>query len=354
VQCRHVAAVAALVATDMLTPRRQRQQHTPACGVWHTVASQQRGQLTHCGVCAPPQRPQQAPLLAPRTPCHAPHKQAVTDFLIKPSSSVPVLDTSKWPLLLKNYDKLNVRTGHYTPIPAGYTPLRRPLKEYVSYGCINLDKPANPSSHEVRARVRVLGAGVGCVWGGGGESCSFAARAHAASHLGRPARDLTAHAPCATLPLALSRSRARGQVVAWVRRMLRVEKTGHSGTLDPKVTGNLIVCVDRATRLVKAQQSAGKEYVCIARCAPSARCGVVWIVWCGWWCGMVWMVVWMVVCVGVWVCGCVGVWVCGCVGVWVCGCVGVWVCGCAFMGVNGPWVSQGVLGNAVVPRRACA
>jgi hypothetical protein len=32
-----------------------------------------------------------------------------------------------------------------------------------------------------------------------------------------------------------------------------------------QVTGNLIVCVDRATRLVKAQQSAGKEYVCIAR-----------------------------------------------------------------------------------------
>lgn len=27
------------------------------------------------------------------------------------------------------------------------------------------------------------------------------------------------------------------QVVAWIRRLLRVEKTGHSGTLDPKVTG---------------------------------------------------------------------------------------------------------------------
>ena len=27
------------------------------------------------------------------------------------------------------------------------------------------------------------------------------------------------------------------QVVAWIRRILRVEKTGHSGTLDPKVTG---------------------------------------------------------------------------------------------------------------------
>lgn len=44
-----------------------------------------------------------------------------------------------------------------------------------------------------------------------------------------------------------------------------VEKTGHSGTLDPKVTGCLIVCIDRATRLVKSQQGAGKEYVCVIR-----------------------------------------------------------------------------------------
>lgn len=64
------------------------------------------------------------------------------------------------------------------------------------YGFINLDKPANPSSHEV---------------------------------------------------------------VAWIRRILRVEKTGHSGTLDPKVTGCLIVCIDRATRLVKSQQGAGEK-----------------------------------------------------------------------------------------------
>ena len=31
----------------------------------------------------------------------------------------------------QNYDKMNVRTGHYTPIPAGHTPLKRPLKEYI-------------------------------------------------------------------------------------------------------------------------------------------------------------------------------------------------------------------------------
>lgn len=54
-------------------------------------------------------------------------------------------------------------------------------------------------------------------------------------------------------------------MVAWIKKILKVEKTGHSGTLDPKVTGCLIVCIDRATRLVKSQQSAGKEYVCIAR-----------------------------------------------------------------------------------------
>ncbi|XP_024536066.1 H/ACA ribonucleoprotein complex subunit 4 [Selaginella moellendorffii] len=128
--------------------------------------------------------------------------QAGTDYLIKPQSFVPSLDTSKWPLLLKNYDALNVRTGHYTPLPTGFTPLKRPLFDYVRYGVINLDKPSNPSSHEV---------------------------------------------------------------VAWIKRILRVDKTGHSGTLDPKVTGSLIVCVDRATRLVKAQQGAGKQYVCVAR-----------------------------------------------------------------------------------------
>jgi len=55
------------------------------------------------------------------------------------------------------------------------------------------------------------------------------------------------------------------EVVAWLKRILRVEKTGHSGTLDPKVTGSLIVCIDRATRLVKSQQGAGKEYVCVCR-----------------------------------------------------------------------------------------
>jgi hypothetical protein len=41
--------------------------------------------------------------------------QAATDFLIKPESVTPTLDASKWPLLLKNYDRLNVRSQTKQP-----------------------------------------------------------------------------------------------------------------------------------------------------------------------------------------------------------------------------------------------
>lgn len=55
------------------------------------------------------------------------------------------------------------------------------------------------------------------------------------------------------------------EVVAWTKTILKVNKTGHSGTLDPKVSGCLIVCIEKATRLVKSQQNAGKGYVAILR-----------------------------------------------------------------------------------------
>jgi H/ACA ribonucleoprotein complex subunit 4 len=97
---------------------------------------------------------------------------------------------------------LNIKTTHFTPLPCGYSPTKRPIDVLKNYGVINLDKPSNPSSHEV---------------------------------------------------------------VAWVKKILKVEKTGHSGTLDPKVTGCLITCINNATRLVKAQQSAGKEYVAVVK-----------------------------------------------------------------------------------------
>ncbi|RNA42691.1 H ACA ribonucleo complex subunit 4 [Brachionus plicatilis] len=129
-------------------------------------------------------------------------QQLEKNHVLESSNKKGTLNAQDWPLLLKNFDKLNIRTNHYTPLPNGWSPLNRPIDEYVKAGCINLDKPVNPSSHEV---------------------------------------------------------------VAWIKRILRVQKTGHSGTLDPKVSGCLIVCIERATRLAKSQQSAGKEYVGIVR-----------------------------------------------------------------------------------------
>lgn len=117
----------------------------------------------------------------------------------KANSALP---SNEWPLLLKNYDKMNVRSQHFTLLENGWSPLQRPLKEYIKYGMINLDKPSNPSSHEV---------------------------------------------------------------VSWIKHILKCDKTGHAGTLDPKVTGALIICTDRATRLVKSQQNAGKTYIGVLR-----------------------------------------------------------------------------------------
>lgn len=53
------------------------------------------------------------------------------DYAIKSESFQPKLDTSEWPLLLKNYDKLLVRSSHFTPIPSGSSPLKRDLVSYV-------------------------------------------------------------------------------------------------------------------------------------------------------------------------------------------------------------------------------
>ena len=76
--------------------------------------------------------------------------------MIGPSEEAKQMNSSEWPLLLKNFDKLNIRTGHYTPVPAGWSPLKRPLKEYINIGCINLDKPSNPSSHEVVSWIKKI------------------------------------------------------------------------------------------------------------------------------------------------------------------------------------------------------
>jgi H/ACA ribonucleoprotein complex subunit 4 len=49
----------------------------------------------------------------------------------------------------------------------------------------------------------------------------------------------------------------------FVQRILGIEKAGHSGTLDPAVTGVLPIALGRGTRIVQALLPAGKEYVAV-------------------------------------------------------------------------------------------
>ena len=49
-------------------------------------------------------------------------------------------------------------------------------------------------------------------------------------------------------------------VVARVRRALGQKRVGHTGTLDPAATGVLVVCLGRATKLVRFLQAGRKTY----------------------------------------------------------------------------------------------
>ncbi len=49
-------------------------------------------------------------------------------------------------------------------------------------------------------------------------------------------------------------------VVAWVRKVLKEKRVGHSGTLDPLATGVLLICVGQATRVAEYLMSGTKVY----------------------------------------------------------------------------------------------
>lgn len=84
----------------------------------------------------------------------------------------------------------------------GSSPENRPIAEYLRNGFIALDKPQGPTSHEV---------------------------------------------------------------VAWVRKMLNQERAGHSGTLDPMVSGLLPIGLGQATKALSVLLLGPKEYICVAR-----------------------------------------------------------------------------------------
>jgi H/ACA ribonucleoprotein complex subunit 4 len=98
----------------------------------------------------------------------------------------------------KRLIKVYAKTNPYY----GKKPEERSVRELLSLGMINLDKPSGPTSH---------------------------------------------------------------QVVSWVKDILQVDKAGHSGTLDPGVSGVLPIALGDGTKVLKAMLSAGKEYVGVMR-----------------------------------------------------------------------------------------
>lgn len=86
--------------------------------------------------------------------------------------------------------------------PFGTFPKDRPIQEYIDKGVVVINKPAGPTSHEV---------------------------------------------------------------AAFVRDILEVDVAGHSGSLDPGVTGVQPVMVGKATRAVAALRLSGKEYICLMK-----------------------------------------------------------------------------------------
>jgi len=84
----------------------------------------------------------------------------------------------------------------------GHYPNKRPIASLFDYGLILIDKPGGPTSHEV---------------------------------------------------------------VAWVKRILDIEKAGHSGTLDPYATGLLPVGLGEGTKALSVLLLGPKEYYALAR-----------------------------------------------------------------------------------------
>jgi len=52
------------------------------------------------------------------------------------------------------------------------------------------------------------------------------------------------------------------QVMDFIKNILNIDKVGHSGTLDPNVTGVLVVALGKVTRSIDVLLKSGKEYVC--------------------------------------------------------------------------------------------
>ncbi|MDO8283035.1 MAG: tRNA pseudouridine(55) synthase TruB [Thermodesulfovibrionia bacterium] len=57
--------------------------------------------------------------------------------------------------------------------------------------------------------------------------------------------------------------------VTKVKKILKVKKAGHCGTLDPMATGLLLICINKATRLATYLSGSDKEYIAVMKLGES-------------------------------------------------------------------------------------
>ncbi len=62
------------------------------------------------------------------------------------------------------------------------------------------------------------------------------------------------------IPLNKSKGMTSHDCVFKLRKILKTKKVGHTGTLDPDVTGVLPICIGRATKVAQYLTDAGKSY----------------------------------------------------------------------------------------------
>ncbi len=62
------------------------------------------------------------------------------------------------------------------------------------------------------------------------------------------------------LPLFKPKGMTSHDCVFKLRKILRIKRIGHTGTLDPEVDGVLPICIGRATKVAEYITNAGKSY----------------------------------------------------------------------------------------------
>lgn len=72
---------------------------------------------------------------------------------------------------------------------------------------------------------------------------------------------------CSFVVVDKPRGPSSHEVAAYARKILGVEKSGHSGTLDPNVSGVLPVGLGKGTRLLPYVTTKDKKYVCVMKTA---------------------------------------------------------------------------------------